>query len=163
MRIRDKTSQANDAVKTIRNIKGQLADRVKRMPADKRAAFSQAASDLISRLSSIEGEIYQVRNQSSQDPLNYPIKLNNKIAALSGVVGGTDAKPTSQSYTVFNDLSAQLDRQLSAMRDVLAGLPAINTTLTAAGLPAIVPSTEEIKTSPTRPASGADTDDEGGN
>jgi hypothetical protein len=162
MRIRDKTSQANDAVKTIRNVKAQLADRVKRMPADKRAAFSQAASDLTSRLSSIEGEIYQVRNQSSQDPLNYPIKLNNKIAALSGVVGGTDAKPTSQSYTVFNDLSAQLDRQLSAMRDVLAGLPAINTTLTGAGLPAIVPSTEEIKASPTRPASGADTDDEGG-
>jgi hypothetical protein len=129
------------------------------MPADKRAAFSQAASDLTNRLSSIEGEIYQVRNQSSQDPLNYPIKLNNKIAALSGVVGGSDAKPTSQSYTVFNDLSAQLDRELSAMRDVLGGLTAINAMLTAAGLPAIVPSTEEIRTSPARPASGADTDE----
>jgi hypothetical protein len=131
------------------------------MPADKRAAFSQAASDLTNRLSSIEGEIYQVKNQSSQDPLNYPIKLNNKIAALSGVVGGTDAKPTSQSYTVFNDLSAQLDRQLSTMRDALSGLPAINATLTGAGLPAIVPSTEEIKTSPTRPAAGTDTGDGG--
>jgi hypothetical protein len=161
MRIRDKTSQANDAVKTIRNVKAQLADRLKQMPADKSAAFSSAATALSNRLSSIEGEIYQVKNQSSQDPLNYPIKLNNKIAALSGVVGGTDAKPTSQSYTVFNDLSAQLDRQLSAMRDVLAGLPAINATLSAAGLPAIAPSTEEIKTSPTRPASGADTDEEG--
>jgi hypothetical protein len=161
MRIRDKTSQANDAVKTIRNVKAQLADRVKRMPAEKRPAFSQAASELSNRLSSIEGEIYQVRNQSSQDPLNYPIKLNNKIAALSGVVGGTDAKPTSQSYTVFNDLSAQLDRQLSAMRDVLSGLSAINATVTATSLPAIVPSTEEIKTSPSGPASGAGTDDEG--
>ena len=163
MRIRDKTSQANDAVKTIRNVKGQLADRLKRMPADKGGAFSQAASELTNRLSSIEGEIYQVRNQSSQDPLNYPIKLNNKIAALSGVVGGADAKPTSQSYTVFNDLSAQLDRQLSAMRDALAGLSAMNATLTSAGLPVIVPSTEEIKTPPSRPASGADTDDEGRN
>jgi hypothetical protein len=46
------------------------------------------------------------------------------------------------------------------MRAVLSALPAINATLTAAGLPAIVPSTEEIKTSPTRPAPGADTDDE---
>jgi photosystem II stability/assembly factor-like uncharacterized protein len=161
VRIRDKTSQANDAVKTIRNVKAQLADRSKRMPADKSAAFSSAATALSNRLSSIEGEIYQVKNQSSQDPLNYPIKLNNKIAALSGVVGGTDAKPTSQSYTVFSDLSAQLDRQLSAMRDALSGLAAINATLTAAGLPAIVPSTEEIKPSPSRPASGADTDDEG--
>jgi hypothetical protein len=161
MRIRDKTSQANDAVRTIRNVKAQLADRSKRMPADKNAAFSSAATALSNRLSSIEGELYQVKNQSSQDPLNYPIRLNNKIAALSGVVGGSEAKPTSQSYTVFNDLSAQLDRQLSAMRDALSGLPVINGTLTAAGLPAIVPSTEEIKTSPSRPAPGADTDDEG--
>jgi len=163
VRIRDKTSQANDAVKTIRNMKAQLADRAKRMPADKSVAFSRIAADLSNRLSAIEGEIYQVRNQSGQDPLNYPIKLNNKIAALSGVVGGTDAKPTSQSYTVFNDLSAQLDRQLSAMRGALIFLPSINATLKAAGLPPIVPSTEEIRTSPARVPSAADADEnEGG-
>ena len=148
MRIRDKTSQANDAVKTIRNVKAQLADRAKRIPADKSAAFSRVADDLSNKLSAVEGEIYQVRNQSSQDPLNYPIKLNNKIAALAGVVGGADAKPTAQSYTVFNDLSAQLDRQLSAMRGALIILPAVNANLKSAGLPPIVPSTEEIKTSP---------------
>ena len=157
MRIRDKTSQANDAVKTIRNVKAQLADRAKKMPADKSVAFSRIAADLSNRLSAIEGEIYQVRNQSGQDPLNYPIKLNNKIAALSGVVGGTDAKPTSQSYTVFNDLSSQLDRQLSALRGALIVLPSINATLKAAGLPPIVPSTEEIRPSPASvpPAAGA--------
>ncbi len=162
MRIRDKTSQANDAVKTIRNVKAQLADRAKRMPADKKAAFSRVADDLSNKLSSVEGEIYQVRNQSSQDPLNYPIKLNNKIAALSGVVGGTDAKPTAQSFTVFSDLSAQLDRQLSAMRGALIILPSINATLTAAGLPAIVPSTEEIKTSPAGAPSATDADENEG-
>ncbi len=150
MRIRDKTSQANDAVKTIRNVKAQLADRAKKMTGERNAAFSRVADDLSSKLSAIEGEIYQVRNQSSQDPLNYPIKLNNKIAALAGVVGSTDAKPTSQSYTVFNELSSQLDRQLSAMRGALLTLPAINGTLKAAGLPPIVPSTEEIKPSPPR-------------
>ncbi|HMI46425.1 MAG TPA: glycosyl hydrolase, partial [Gemmatimonadaceae bacterium] len=149
MRIRDKTSQANDAVKTIRNIKAQLADREKRMAGEKRAAFSNLANSLLTKLSAVEGEIYQVRNQSGQDPLNYPIKLNNKIAALSGVVAGTDARPTSQSYTVFNDLSSQLDRQLQAMRGpLLVMLPPINAQLKAAGLPPIVPSTEEIKTPP---------------
>ncbi len=155
MRIRDKTSQANDAVKTIRNVKAQLADRAMRMPAGQTAAFARVAGDLPSRLSAIEGEIYQVRNRSSQDPLNYPIKLNNKIAALAGVVGGTDAKPTSQSYTVYNDLSAELDRQLSALRDALVVVPTINATLKAAGLPPIVPSTVEMRASPARPASPA--------
>jgi hypothetical protein len=159
MRIRDKTSQANDAVKLIRNIKAQLADRESRMPADKKAAFSSAASALAAKLSAVESEIYQVKNQSGQDPLNYPIKLNNKIAALSGVAGGAAAKPTSQSYTVFNDLSSQLDRQLQAMRGALIGLPSFNAALKAAGLPPIVQSTEEIK-SPSGASSPPEDDEE---
>ena len=156
MRIRDKTSQANDAVKLIRNLKAQLADRESRMPADKKAAFSSASSALATKLSAVEGEVYQVRNQSGQDPLNYPIKLNNKIAALSGVVGGTAAKPTSQAYTVFNDLSSQLDRQLQAMRGALIGLPSFNAALKAAGLPPIVQSTEEVKPPSRAPSPPAD-------
>jgi hypothetical protein len=145
IRIHDRTSQANDAVKTIRNVKSQLADRSKRITGASSAAFTKAANDLSEKLSAIESEIYQVKNQSSQDPLNYPIRLNNKIAALAGVVGGADAKPTSQSYAVFNDLSAQLDRQLAAMRAAMLALPTLNSSLKGAGLPAIVPSTEEIK------------------
>jgi photosystem II stability/assembly factor-like uncharacterized protein len=163
MRIRDKTSQANDAVRTIRNLKAQLADRAQKITGPRAATFTQLARDLSARLSVVEGEIYQVKNQSSQDPLNYPIKLNNKIAALAGVVGGVDARPTSQSYTVFTDLSSQLDRQLQAMRGALIVLPAINGALKEAGLPAIVPSTEELKpqTSPSA-APGAELEDEGG-
>ncbi|HEY0528082.1 MAG TPA: glycosyl hydrolase [Gemmatimonadaceae bacterium] len=160
MKIRDKTSQANDAVKTIRNVKAQLADRTKRMTGVRAAAFTTVANDLSSKLSAVESEIYQVKNQSGQDPLNYPIRLNNKIAALSGVVGGTDAKPTSQSYVVFSDLSVQLDRQLQAMRGALLVLPSVNATLKAAGLPPIVPSTEEIKATGPRPTVPAAEDEE---
>jgi hypothetical protein len=160
MRIHEKTTQANDAVKTIRNVKAQLADRTRRMPPDKSAAFAASTKSFIDRLSAIEAEIYQVKNQSGQDPLNYPIKLNNKIAALSGVVGGSDAKPTSQSYTVFSDLSGQLDRQLSAMRGSFIILSPINASLKAQGLPPIVPSTEEIKAAPARTAPAGSGDDE---
>jgi hypothetical protein len=160
MRIHEKTNQANDAVKTIRNVKAQLADRARRMPPDKSAAFAANTKSFIDRLSAIEGEIYQVKNQSGQDPLNYPIRLNNKIAALSGVVGGADAKPTSQSYTVFSDLSAQLDRQLSAMRGSFIVLSPINASLKAQGLPPIVPSAEEIKAAPTRTAPAGSGEDE---
>jgi hypothetical protein len=160
MRIRDKTSEANDAVKMIRNVKAQLADRTKRMTGDRAAAFATVATDLSNKLSAVESEIYQVKNQSGQDPLNYPIKLNNKIAALSGVVGGTDAKPTSQSYVVFDDLSTQLDRQLQAMRGALVVLPSVNATLKSAGLPPIVPSSDEIKSSAPRPAALATEDKE---
>jgi len=43
----------------------------------------------------VEQELYQTKNQSNQDPLNFPIKLNNKLAALEGVVQASDAAPTS--------------------------------------------------------------------
>jgi hypothetical protein len=162
MRIRDKTSEANDAIKTIRSVKAQLADRAKKMPASNNEAFSRVATSLTDRLSAIESEIYQVKNQSGQDPLNYPIRLNNKIAALAGVVGGADAKPTSQSYTVFNDLSSQLDRQLSAMRGQLIILSSINATLKQAGLQPIVPSTVEIKVAPANGAVSSNAEDDAG-
>ena len=63
----------------------------------------------------VEAEIYQVRNRSSQDPLNYPIRLNNKLAALLGVIESADGRPTEQSYEVFEDLAAGLDAELAQL------------------------------------------------
>jgi len=145
IRIRDRVSEANDAVKTIRNVKAQITERGAKVPAAQQAAFTTMADSLRQRLSLVEGEIYQVRNQSGQDPLNYPIKLNNKISALAGVVGGTDARPTSQSYEVFRVLSADLETQLTAMRAAMTELlPKVNAALAAAGLPAIVPRAVDV-------------------
>jgi hypothetical protein len=59
------------------------------------------------------------RSGSSQHPLNYPIKLNNKIAALSGVIESADSKPTDQSYTVYNELTGELDKQLQRLNTTL--------------------------------------------
>ena len=152
IKIRDRTSDANNAVRTIRNVKAQLAQRRASVPAAQAAAYAGAADALASKLSAIEAEIYQVKNQSGQDPLNYPIKLNNKIAALAGSVGNADSKPTAQSYAVFNELSKQLDVQLAAMHTALGDLGSINSMLTAAGKKTIVPGTAE--TAVRRPSAG---------
>jgi hypothetical protein len=59
--------------------------------------------------------------------LNYPIKLNNKLAALLDVVESADARPTAQSYDVFKDLSARLDAQVARLDGVLkTDVPALN-------------------------------------
>ena len=152
MKIRDRVSAANDAVKTIRNVRAQIADREKQLGTKGGAElerFRTVSSQLASRLGAVEQEVYQVKNQSSQDPLNYPIKLNNRISALAGVVGGTDARPTDQSYAVFTLLSAELDKQLAAMKGTMTELlPQANAVLKTAGLAAIVPSTAEIAPTP---------------
>ena len=93
----------------------------------------------------MESEIYQVRNERSQDPLNFPIGLNNKIAALAGVVASAEAKPTRQTVEVLGILSDSLAVQTGRLRRALdTSLPPINRELERMGLKAIVPSTEEL-------------------
>jgi hypothetical protein len=115
MKVRDKASQANEAVLLIRGIKAQIKDRRAKLDARSGAPALKALDDFEKQLSAVEEEIYQVRLQSSQDPLNFPIKLNNKIAALQGVIESADVKPTEQAYSVFRTLSNKLDDELGQL------------------------------------------------
>jgi predicted ribosome quality control (RQC) complex YloA/Tae2 family protein len=134
MQIRDKTSQANEAVIRIRDIRKQSDDRLQK--AGPRAATLKADADALkAKLSAVEEEIYQVRNQSGQDPLNFPIKLNNRLAALRRSVETGDARPTDASFVVFKDLSAELDTQLARLTAIeRTDLAAFNKRLVAAKL-----------------------------
>lgn len=116
-RIRDRVTAANEAVLKIRAIKGQVDDRVTKSDDGELKTLAGTVKD---RLSGVEAEIYQVKNRSGQDPLNYPIRLNNKLAALLNQVEGSDNKPTDQSYQVFDALSGQLGTELDQMNLVIA-------------------------------------------
>jgi hypothetical protein len=144
--VRDTVSAANNAVRTVRNARFQVDDRSEKIAGKPQAAeYKQLATQLMEKLSAEEREIYQVRNQSNQDPLNYPIKLNNKIAALAGVASG-EYRPTKQTYAVFDSLTKTLRVRLTTVKSSLdETLPKINAILKAAGLEPIVPSTTELK------------------
>ena len=140
LRIRDRVSEANEAVRTVRSIRAQLADRRAHVPDSVRVRYEVLSSALDARIGGPEQAIYQTKNRASQDPLNYPIRLNNKISALAGVVASTDARPTDQSYTVLNVLQVQLDQQLIVLRDALRDLlPQVNALLVRSKLAPIVP------------------------
>ena len=129
IRIRDKTSEANDAVARIREIKKQARERVEKA---KDSEISASADLLAKRLSEVEEEIYQVRNRSNQDPLNFSIKLNNRLAALRRSVETGDARPTRGAYAVFKELSSELDLQLANLNRLLVTeLESLNKTLEA--------------------------------
>ena len=147
--IRTRTTEANDAVKTIRWIRSQLDDRDKRMSGQAQTDFRAMAAKLREELSVVEDSIYQTKNRSGQDPLNYPIRLNNKIAALAGVAGSAEARPTKQTSDVMTVLSAQLTVELKKMKTVLdARLPTINATLRKVNLPEIVPRPADVPAPP---------------
>ena len=86
----------------------------------KNTTVSKANQALMMELSSIEENLYQVRNQSSQDPLNFPIKLNNKLASLMRVVESGDYKPTAGSYKVFEELKVELALEINHLDKVLS-------------------------------------------
>jgi photosystem II stability/assembly factor-like uncharacterized protein len=130
--ISNRVTEAHSAVLRIRSVKTQLADR-SRQAAD--PATRTAAQTLVDRLTEVEEEIYQHRLRSGQDPLNFPIRLNNKLAALQGTVESGDARPTEQSYAVFKDLSARLDKELSRVEALMKDeLMKVNKSLEAVGL-----------------------------
>jgi photosystem II stability/assembly factor-like uncharacterized protein len=112
IQIRDRVTEANEAVLRIRSIEGQIEERLEQSDD---AQLQSLAGTARERMDEVEGEIYQVQNRSNQDPLNYPIKLNNKIAALQNLVEGAESRPTDQSYEVFETLSGQLDAELRQM------------------------------------------------
>ena len=140
LKIRDKLSETHNAIIQIREVRRQVEDLLKRLagqPSFK--VVNDAGTALNKNLTAIEETLYQTKNQSSQDPLNYPIRLNNKLAALGGVVGSAEASPTAQSYAVYDELVTQIDAQLQKLAQVMrTEVPAFNQLVRDQNIPAVV-------------------------
>jgi photosystem II stability/assembly factor-like uncharacterized protein len=140
LKIRDKITEVNKAINRLRDVKKQidvLSRKVKEHEKGKEVI--EAAKMLKQKLSSAEDVLIQSKSKSRQDPLNYPIKLDNKIAALAGIASSADARPTDQSYEVFKALSAKADEQLTKLKDILKkDLPDFNKLVKKAEIPAII-------------------------
>ena len=132
MAIRDKVNEANKAIVQIRRIKKEVADRV----ASKDGGSLRAtANRLTQNLTAVEEAVYQVRNQSNQDPLNFPIKINNRLASLLRVVETGDGVPTSNVGPIFADIKVELKTQTDKLQQTLTtDLPAFNRQAQRVGL-----------------------------
>jgi photosystem II stability/assembly factor-like uncharacterized protein len=151
-KIRDKLTETHNAVSQIRDVRRQLDDLLKRIGDQPNAKpLVTAGNDLNRKLQAVEEALYQTKNQSSQDPLNFPIRLNNKLAALGGIVGSADAQPTEQSYTLYEELAAQIDAQLRQLNQLMTSdLKSFNALARSADIPFVI-----VK--PAAPATGAQT------
>ena len=138
LKIRDKLTETHNAIIQIRDVKKQIDDLVKRVGPQSKP-ISDAGSALTKKLTEVEEALYQTKNQSSQDPLNFPIRLNNKLAALMGVVARSETPPNDQSVEVYNELSRQIDAQLQKFSGIMkTDVPAFNQLVKEQNIPAIV-------------------------
>jgi flagellar hook-associated protein FlgK len=111
----------------------------KRISKDsKNKELVEKAKELVKQLTAVEERLYQTKNESSQDPLNYPIRLNNRLSSLVGVVSTGDNRPTRQSIEVRDVLLAEIDQLLAEQQKIVAkGIADFNKAVREAKVPAI--------------------------
>ena len=115
--VRDKVSDIHQTIIDIRSSRSQLID-LKSKISDKYPDMENSISDVISRITLIEEKLYQTKNRSGQDPLNFPIRLNNKLAHLTSVASVGNFKPTDQMYNVRDELIGLIDKELKMWEDI---------------------------------------------
>ena len=123
--INDKVSESHQAIIEMRQIKEQLKKYEDLLSEDKEVVAEIATID--STLYAIETALYQTKNQSRQDPLNFPIRLTNKLAHLNSLTQVGNYPPTVQAIEVRDVLTAEIDALLSQYNTVkTVSIPALN-------------------------------------
>lgn len=139
MQIYAEFDRTNKAINGLRSLRAQITDLESRYAKSPQAkALGDDTKPLLDTLTSIEDALIQSKAHASEDVLNYPIRLNNKLAALLTSVEFSNSRPTAQDQAVFQELSAQTDTQLSRWQHLkTTELPALNARIQALNLPAI--------------------------
>ena len=115
--VRDKVSDIHQTIIDIRLIRSQLND-LKSKISEEYPDMQTRINDIISRVTLVEEKLYQTKNRSGQDPLNFPIRLNNKLAHLTSVASVGNFKPTDQMYNVRDELIGLIDVELKIWQDI---------------------------------------------
>ncbi len=131
--VRDKLSETHDEIGRLRDARTQIEALGKRLADTSEGeegaseALIEAGKTLAERLTEIEKALYQTQNRSRQDPLNFPIRLNDKLAGLLSVAAIGDRRPTESMLAVRAELTAAIDVELSKLRAIWeTDLPAYN-------------------------------------
>jgi hypothetical protein len=140
LRIRDKVNEANAAIIAIRRVKAQLDDRLDKSDDSRLAEVGEV---LTTNASDVEANIYQVRNRSGQDPLNFPIKVNNRLANLLSMSESGDGRPMNNMEEIFQIMVDELQGYTVRLEEIWStDLEAVNRELERLGLERLDPSDE---------------------
>lgn len=113
--------KAHKSIEKIRNVTAQL-DAFSKQYADNESTkeLIEKAKKMKESLGEVEKALYQTKNRSRQDPLNFPIKLTNKLGHLNSLVAIDDFPPTEQDIAVKNELTAAINKELDKFDAVMS-------------------------------------------
>ena len=126
--VQMKLTETHDAIRDIRTIRGQLKTITAPLKGQENAKdVVDSAGAIEKKMTQIEEQLYQTKNKSGQDPLNFPIQLNNKLAALAGQASTGDFRPTAQAVAFKQEVIERINQQLSQFKLIKEQeLPALN-------------------------------------
>ena len=111
--INQTLDEAHQAIKNIRIINEKLdAFETNYGSLNEAKEILKIAADLKKEFSEIEKALYQTQNKSNQDPLNFPIRLTNKLGHINNLVMSNDFPPTDQDIVVSELLSSQINLEM---------------------------------------------------
>ena len=127
--IRDKINTIHKSIEEIRSTRNQL-NNLKDKLDENHTEINGMIDEINTKISKIEKNLYQTKNRSGQDPLNFPIRLNNKLAHLTSVASVGNYKPTDQMYDVRDELLILIDKELESWKSIKSiDLERLNTTI----------------------------------
>ena len=140
MAIRDRIGKIHDGIRTIRSVRTQLEEVAKRAEeAGYEGDFSETSKSIGEQLTAIEDELIQTKNEVSQDPLNFPPKIDNQFVYLYGHVNSAYGRPTEGSYRRFEDLNTELAPHMDALRQLLESeVNQFNDSMRDKGVPGVI-------------------------
>ncbi len=128
--------KAHKSIKNIRSINKQLSAFQKQYKENEEVKdLVEKAKELEEQLSEIEKALYQTKNRSNQDPLNFPIKLTDKLGGLNSLTRRGDFPPTDQAIEVKDELTQKINAQLDTFNALLSNeVKAFNAAFNSKGL-----------------------------
>jgi photosystem II stability/assembly factor-like uncharacterized protein len=151
--IAAKLDETHDAIRRIRDVRAQLDDVRKRLDELEGEHFQgnkdkvlDAAKALDEKMTKVEEALYQTKNRSPQDPLNFPVRLNDKLNSLAQSAMMGDYRPTAQALEVKAELTRAVDAELAKLAEIFAkDLASFNDLARSESVPAVILAPSRLK------------------
>lgn len=132
-------TETHESIEQIRTMRSDIRDVISRVEGEPGGEqIKEQGEAIIETITAIEETLYQTKNQSRQDPLNYPIRLNNKLSSLARGVAVGGFRPTEQAYAVKEELTQEINTELSELQQVMeTDVPAFNQLVREQNVPAV--------------------------
>ncbi len=138
-------TDSHSMIRKIRAVRDQVSEiSTRALDAGFDEKIDEASKALANRLTEVEDQLIQRKNETDQDPINYPPKIDNQLAYLLGIVNSQDTRPTQGCYERFEDLKEELNQIKTRLNGIIeTDLTAFNRLLDEEGVGRIIVGNEK--------------------